>query len=39
VKWADIRDMFKNSFRRVSASIVALSLDPDDLETAGGWNI
>jgi hypothetical protein len=38
VKWADIRDMFKKSSRRVCASIVAVSPDPDDLKTGGGWN-
>jgi hypothetical protein len=39
VKWADIRDMFKKSSRRVCASTVVVSPDPDDHEPADGWNI
>jgi len=39
VKWTDIRDMFKKSSKRVCASTVVVSLDPDNHEPADGWNI
>jgi hypothetical protein len=39
VKWADIKDMFKKSSKRVSASTAVVSPHPDDHEPADGWNI
>jgi len=39
VKWADIRDMFKKSSKRVCGSTAVVSPDPDDHKPADGWNI